>query len=168
MRSPFRTTTCKQKVVFVLRTQAPHYCFQNDPRGPKQAKKQKQKTILAAFNTVQRSVPVPYRDSPPPSFHPFTQPTSFSAPDISPANGEYISSDAEVTDDATENAPLWWVELVADAGETPKTYLPEEVADAGETGGSESGYTGCCCGATPPLPPPPPPPPQAPIPSAPR
>lgn len=95
----------------------------------------------------------------------YGRPTSLPVLDPSPAEGEYMSSDPEVTEDATENPPLWCVELVADAGDTPTTYFPEEVADAGEIGGSATGYTDCWyCGAAPPGPPPP----QAPYPSAPR
>ena len=58
--------------------------------------------------------------------------------------GEYISSDADVAEDANENIPFW-CELDAEAGDTPITNRPDEVADAGDTGGKESGYTGCCC-----------------------
>ena len=81
--------------------------------------------------------------------------------DSSPADGEYINSDPEVTEDATEN-PLW---LVAEAGETPNTNFPEEVAEAGEIGGRLTGYIDCWnCGAALPGPLTP----QLPTPSAPK
>ena len=82
-------------------------------------------------------------------------------------DGEYTSSEPDAAEDAIENIPLW-CELDADAGDTPTTNRPDEVADAGDTGGSESGFIGCCCALPLPPPPPPPPPPQPPNPSAPR